>query len=107
MSSFVIENEMINLQVDSDNQSKFFLVKDSDGNEFLTPSTNKELSQIEDGGVWRISVQKTKRHNATTLSVSTYSIVALYDYLTLDFIRNNYQVIVLNNKYKILVTETN
>ncbi len=106
MSNFVIVNSMFNLQIDRDNQSKWFLVLDKNGDEYLTPITEKELSSINDGGLWRISVQKTKRHSITNLSVSSYSIVAVYDYLTLDFIRNNYQVIIHNNKYKILVTET-
>ncbi len=105
MFSFLIHDNMINLQVDSDNQSKWFMVKDENDFEFLTPA-NDELSKISDGGIWRITLQKTKRHKPTTLSVSTYSIVALYDYLTLNVIRNNYQVIVFNSKYKILVTET-
>ena len=105
MFSFLIHDNMINLQVDSDNQSKWFMVKDENDFEFLTPA-NDELSKISDGGIWRITLQKTKRHKPTMLSVSTYSIVALYDYLTLNVIRNNYQVIVFNSKYKILVSET-
>lgn len=105
MFSFLIHDNTINLQVDSDNQSKWFMVKDENDFEFLTPA-NDELSKISDGGIWRITLQKTKRHKPTMLSVSTYSIVALYDYLTLNVIRNNYQVIVFNSKYKILVTET-
>lgn len=105
MFSFLIHDNMINLQVDSDNQSKWFMVKDENDFEFLTPA-NDELSKISDGGTWRITLQKTKRHKPTMLSVSTYSILALYDYLTLNVIRNNYQVIVFNSKYKILVTET-
>lgn len=105
MFSFLIHDNMINLQVDSDNQSKWFMVKDENDFEFLTPA-NDELSKISDGGIWHITLQKTKRHKPTMLSVSTYSIVALYDYLTLNVIRNNYQVIVFNSKYKILVTET-
>ncbi len=105
MFSFLIHDNMINLQVDSDNQSKWFMVKDENDFEFLTPA-NDELSKISDGGIWRITLQKTKRHKPTMMSVSTYSIVALYDYLTLNVIRNNYQVIVFNSKYKILVTET-
>lgn len=106
MFSFLIHDNMINLQVDSNNQSKWFMVKDENDFEFLTPA-NDELSKISDGGIWRITLQKTKRHKPTMLSVSTYSILALYDYLTLNVIRNNYQVIVFNSKYKILVTETN
>lgn len=105
MFSFLIHDNMINLQVDSDNQSKWFMVKDENDFEFLTPA-NDELSKISDGGTWRITLQKTKRHKPTMLSVSTYSIVSLYDYLTLNVIRNNYQVIVFNSKYKILVSET-